>query len=96
MTDGARFLKKEFGSLNLGPMSLNQTQNKFFCHFLKFGTYVFLEIACNDSLQLCLTSSRGKTYENNFEGPNLGQTDQNRARNLVFCHFLKFGPLVFL
>ena len=37
-----------------------------------------------------------KTREKNFWGPNLDQTDQNRARNQVFCYFLKFGSLVFL
>ena len=39
---------------------------RFFPHFLKFGSLVFLEIACNDSLQQCLTSSRGITYEKKF------------------------------
>ena len=29
-------------------------------------------------------------------GPNFGQKGQNRARNLIFCNFLKFGSLVFL
>ena len=29
-----------------------------FCHFLKFGSLVFLEIAYNDSLQQCLTTGR--------------------------------------
>ena len=38
--------------------------------------------------QQCLTSSRSKTHENKFWGPNLGQ---NRAR-----YFLKIGSLVFL
>ena len=44
-----------------------------FCHFLKFGLLVFLEIVCNDSLQQCLTSSSGKTYKKEkFGGPKLG------------------------
>ena len=47
-------------------------------HFLKFGSFVFLQIVYNDSLQQCLTSNRGKTQEKNFGDPNLGQ---NQARN---------------
>ena len=38
-------------------------KTSFFCHFLKFCALVFLEIADNDSLQWCITSSRGKTYK---------------------------------
>ena len=51
--------------------------------FLPFshGTLVFLEIACNDSLPQCLTSSRGKLHGKFFGGPNLGQRGQNRSRN---------------
>ena len=45
VTNGARSLKKKFGGPNLGPMDLNQADNKFFCNFLKFKLYVFLEIA---------------------------------------------------
>ena len=37
-----------------------------FCHFLKFGSLVFLEIAYNNSFQHCITSSRGKTHTKNF------------------------------
>ena len=33
---------------------------------------VFLEIAYNDSLQQCITSSRGKSLEKKFWGENLG------------------------
>ena len=60
MIDESRFLKKN-GGPNLGPMDLNHAQNEIFRHFLEFGSYVFLEIAYNDSLRQCLTSSRGKT-----------------------------------
>ena len=35
----------------------------FSCNFLDFGSLVFLDIAYNDSLQQCLTSSRCKVYE---------------------------------
>ena len=37
--------------------------SKFFCQFLKFGSLVFPEIAYNDSLQQCLTSSKCKTHK---------------------------------
>ena len=65
----ARFLKKKIDSLNLGTMGLNQVQIEVFCHFLEFGSLIFLEIACNHSLQQCLTSSRDKTQ---IWGANLG------------------------
>ena len=55
-------------------------KTRFFCHFLKFGSLVFLEIAYNDNLQQCLTSSRGKV-EKNFVGSNLCQRCQNQAGN---------------
>ena len=42
-------------------------ETSFFCHFLEFGSLVFLQIAFNDSLQQCLTSSRGKIHKKNFE-----------------------------
>ena len=54
VTDEARFGKK-IGGPNLGPMGLNQ-----------FGSYVFLEIEYDGSLQQCLTSSRAKTCEKSF------------------------------
>ena len=66
-----------------------------FCHFLRFGSLVFLEISCNYSLQQCLTTSRGKTHQKNFWDPNLGQIGPNGLQNYVVCCFLKFGALVF-
>ena len=72
------FEKKNCG-LNLGLTGLNQAQNEVFGHFFEFGLLVFLEIAYNDSLQQCITSSRNKTHEKKFGGPNLGQTSQNRV-----------------
>ena len=50
------FLKK-FRGPNLGQQS--GPNLVFFPHFLKLGSLVILEIAYNDSLQQCLTSSRG-------------------------------------
>ena len=41
----------------------------------------------------CLTSSTGKTHEEEIGAPYLGQTGQNQAQNWVFRHFLKFGSL---
>ena len=43
-------------------MGLSQAQNDVFCHFLKPGLNVLLEIECDDNLQQCLRSSRSKTY----------------------------------
>ena len=35
----------------------------FFPLFLKFGSLVFLEISHDNTLQQCLTSSKGKTHK---------------------------------
>ena len=48
-------------------------KTKLFCHFLKFGSLVFLETPDNDSLQQCITSSRGKVHGKEFSGPKIGQ-----------------------
>ena len=81
MTDRARFLKTNFGGSNLGQMGQNWAQNLVFCYFCKFGLLVFLEIACNDSLQQCLTCILGKIHETNFWSPNLGHICRNRSWN---------------
>ena len=51
-------------------------------------------------MELCLTTSRGKTHEKkkkNCEGGSGGGGGgQNWARNQVFCYFVKFASLVFL
>ena len=74
-------------------MAQHRTQNQVFCHFLKFASLVFLEIAYNDRLQQCLTSSRGRIHEK-FWAPKLGH---NWAQDQVFfCHFLKLGSLAYL
>ena len=78
-------------------MGQNWARNQVFCHFLKFSLLVFLEITYSDTLQQCLTSSRSKIHKKKFWGPNLGQRGQKWAQNQgFFCHFLKFGSLVFL
>ena len=75
--------RSEFGQSNQ-----NRTQNSFFCHFLKFVSLVFLEIAYNDAA-IHLEEVKITKF---FLGSNVGQ---NRARNWVFTHFPKFGSLVF-
>ena len=58
--DGASIWKKN-GDLNFG---LNQAKNEVFCYLIEFESYIFLEIAYNDSSWQCLMSSRDKTHEN--------------------------------
>ena len=70
MINEARFLKRKFGDLNLGSMGLNLAQNEVFGYLHEFGSYVFLEIAYDDSLRQCLTSSRGKIHEKKI-GPDI-------------------------
>ena len=82
MINEARFLKRKFGDLNLGSMGLNLAQNEVFGYLHEFGSYVFLEIAYDDSLRQCLTSSRGKIHEKKKLGLILGF--------LPFPYFLKF------
>ena len=59
----------------------------FSSHFLKFGSLVFLEVAYNDSLQICLAFRRGKIHEKNFGGPNLWQRGQKRPKTRFFAIF---------
>ena len=58
----------------LSPTGLNQAQNQVFHDFLEFGSLIFLEIACSDSLQQCLTFSRDKTHEKKLESQIWTQT----------------------
>ena len=44
-------------------------QNQGFCHFFKFASLVFLDIAQDCSFGACLTSSRAETSKNTC-GPN--------------------------
>ena len=72
VTNEARFLKKkEIRGPNLVPTSLNQARNEVFCHFLEFGSLVFLEITYSDSFQQFLESSRGKSQEKKCLAANL-------------------------
>ena len=62
-------------------------ETRFFYHFLKFGSLVFLEITYNDSLQKCLTCIRGENHENNFLGSKFGPKGQKLVSKLGFLPF---------
>ena len=59
--------KKNFWDPNLGQRGQNWARNYVFCYFFKFDSLVFLQIGYIDSFQLCITSTRGKTYEKKLE-----------------------------
>ena len=83
-------MKKIFGVYIWSKGTKVGPKTSFFCHFLKFSSLVFLEIAYNDSLQQFLTCSRGNIHEKNLGGAKIG------PKASFFYHFLKFGSLVFL
>ena len=68
---------------------------RFFCHFLEFGSEVFLEIAYDDSLRQCLTSSRVVELEQTKKkfGPKLGP---NRPKLGPKLGFLPFSQVWFI
>ena len=68
----------------------------FFCHFLKFRSLFFYYTVYDDSLEQCLTTSRGTPPSIKKGDPNLDHMDQNQTQNQVFCHFFKFGSFIFL
>ena len=78
VTDQAKFLKKNLQP-DFGPKGPKLGLKWGLCNFFVFWSLVFLEITYSDSLQQCLTSSRGKYHEKNFWGLNLGQTSQNSS-----------------
>ena len=56
----------------MGQTDLNHAQNEVFGNFIKFGSYIFLEIEYDECLRQCLTSSRGKTHEKQVKtGPEI-------------------------
>ena len=59
---------------------------------------MFLEIAYDDSLQPCLTSSRGKIHTHKNLGCKFGAELAKVRPDFLycFCHFLKFGSSAFL
>ena len=81
---------------NLGPTGINQAKMRFFfCHFLEFGSYVFFEIAYDDSPQQCLTSTGSKTHEKSLGAQTWATWAKIEAKISFFGHFLRFGLLVF-
>ena len=89
-TDRARFLKKKKMAARIW-VKIEPDTRVFFCHFLKFCSSVFLEIAYNDSLQQCLTSSIGKTHKKKFGRSNLGQPKSGRKLG-----FLSISSVLFI
>ena len=73
----------------MGQIGQNWAQNLFFSLFFYFDSIVFLEITYDDSLEHCLTNSRGKPHGKISGAPNW-------VRNQGFCHFLKVASFVFL
>ena len=67
-------------------------KTRFFWHFLKFGSLVFLEIEYNNSLQQCITPSRGDTHKKNLAVQIWAKTGQNQTQNQIF--FSIFSSLV--
>ena len=78
VTDQAKFFKKVLQP-DFGPQGPKLGLKWGLCNFFVFGSLVFLEIIYNDSVQQCLTSSRGKYHEKNFCGLKSGQTSQNSS-----------------
>ena len=50
-----------------------------FCHSLKFGSWIFLEIAYDDSLRQCLTSGRGQIVICKWNDPEFSELTADRA-----------------
>ena len=76
-------------------MGLNQAQNEVFPHLLEFGSYVFLEIAYNDSLLQCLTSSGSKIRKKSFETQIWAKWAKS-GRKFVFSPFSQARFISFL
>ena len=95
VTDEARFLKKNLAARICAKWTKIGPKTRFFYHFFKFGSLVFLEITYNDSLQQCITFSRGNTHEKNFWGPNLGQKGPKSGPKLS-CFLSPFSQVLWL
>ena len=61
-----------FQEPNLGQNRRKTGPTLVFCHSLKFGSLVFLQIAQDESFEDCITTRRGKTRQKKFEGPHFG------------------------
>ena len=88
-------LKKNGGPTEFGSNGHKSGQDKVFCYFLEFGSYVFLETAYSDSPWQCLTSSGGKTDEKSLEAQTWATQAKIGAEISFLVHFLRFGLLVF-
>ena len=85
---GSQIFLKKFCGENLSQIGQNQAWKYVSYHFLKLGWLVSLEIAFSDSLQPCVTSSRGKIHEKKFGA-------QVWVKGAKFEHetfWPKFGP----
>ena len=95
-------MKKNFQSLNLGQRGKNTSQNQVFFPSSQFGLLIFIEIAYIDSLQQCITSSRGKSKKKKKKkkkkkwGSYLGQNGLKSGFKVSFLLFFRFASLVFL
>ena len=87
--------KKILGS-KFGPKGPKSGQKLGFLPVSQVWFISCLEIAYNDSLQQCITSSRGKTHETDFWGTKFGLKLARIWPEIRFCLFLKFVSLVFL
>ena len=88
-------MKKIFGP-KFRPKSPKSGPKLGYLSFFMFDALVFIKIEYNDSLQQRITSIRKKLSQKGFGEKIWVKTGQNQAQNLFFCHFLKFGLLVFL
>ena len=74
-----------------------QTRNQVFCCFSKFVSLVFIDIAFSDSLQKCLSTSRGKIYEKKncsqiwSRGVKVGQNQMFFAIFSSLVHFFSYS-----
>ena len=73
VTDKARFLEKNLANRIWAIYRPKWDPKLGFCHFLKYGSLVFREIAYNNSVQQCVTSKRVKIHGKIFLGSHMGQ-----------------------
>ena len=78
-----KLIKKIWGP-SLGKTDQNWIQNQIFCHFLKYGSLDFLEIAQDESLEQYLTTSRRKAP------PKFGRGGGGQ----VWVKYTKIGPQI--
>ena len=86
-----KFLRPKFGSNEpkSGPRLV-------FCHFLKVGSLVFLEIPYNDSFQPCLISSTDKTCKKKKKKHLRPKCGPNGLKSGSKLSFLLFSQVCFI